>query len=136
MSLTPTEKLAGRAFRAKAQSDLLASIASDPPTHQPPNFVRIFRHICGKSNNSKAIDLKEVYVKSPAYLVTPDGKATELSTIEMTADSMIGEIVPAGRFGFIYKEGHCRPCGQTARSRAGKIVDALERPPIEGRVAR
>lgn len=116
MSLTRQEKTAGRAFRDAAQAQLLASIEADPPDHLVPNFLAYYRHTCpAREGRSTALELREVYVASPSY---PE------------------QGVAAGRFAFIYKQGSCRGCGQTARSRAGRLVDAWERPPIAGRVAR
>ena len=114
MTLSTEEKAAGRVFRDEMQAALLRSHTADPPDHTVPNFLSLYRHSCpARQGRSTALELKEVYVSSPSY---PD--------------------VPAGRFGFIYKQGVCRGCGQTARSRAGRLVDAYERPPIHGRVAR
>lgn len=116
MSLSQDEKAAGRRFRDAAQADLLTSFDHDRPTYTVPNFLALFRHNCpARDARSTALELKEVYLHSPAY---PD-----LDT-------------PAGRFGFIYRQGRCRACGQTARSRAGRLVDGWQRPPIHGRVVR
>lgn len=106
--LSPTEKTAGRAFR-DAQICALADLnTADPPEYYPPNFLKVYRHPCpSRGARSTALQLKEVYVHSPD-----------------------------GRFGWIYKQGRCPACGQRARSRAGKLVDAYARPPAEGRVAR
>ncbi len=114
MSLTPEEKAAGRRFRDQAQADLLASVQAQPPTHVVPNFLALYRHNCpARDGRSTALELKEMYRKSLA-----DGD------------------VPAGRFGFLWREGRCRHCGATASSRAGRLVDAHRRPPIVGRVNR
>lgn len=116
MSLSAHEKAAGRLFRDQAQADLLVSFELDPPDHRVPNFLALYRHSCpARQGRSTALELKEVYVISPAY---PEHD------------------VLAGRFGFIFKAGTCRGCGQTARSRAGRLVNAHERPPLHGRVAR
>jgi hypothetical protein len=116
MGLTAPEKDAGRRFRDEATSQLLALNEVDPPTYEVPFFLGLYRHLCaGKNSRSVAMELKEQYLVSPIY---PE------------------ENVPAGRFGFIYREGRCRACGQSARSRAGRLVDGWERPPITGRVAR
>jgi len=112
--LSPAEKQAGRAFLAEQQAKLVASFDTDPPTYKVLPWHRIYRHECpARSNVSTALELQERYVLSPAY----------------------GE-VPAARFGFIYKEGRCRGCKGTARSKTGRLVDAYQRPPLDGRVAR
>ncbi len=110
MSLSPAEKAAGRAFRDAAQSALLRTFDADPPTFAVPNFVALYRHNCPeRGGRSTALELKEMYQFSPAY---PEHE------------------VPAGRFGFLWRYGTCRHCGATARSRAGRLVDAHQRPPI------
>lgn len=112
--LTPEEKAAGVVFRDEQQARLLASFETDPPTFTVLPWHKNYRHECSARNDvSTALELHEMYVLSSAS----------------------GDI-PAGRFGFIYKEGICRGCKSTARSRAGRIVDAYDRPPLEGRVAR
>ena len=116
MTLTMPEKQAGRHFRDQAQADLLASFVDTPPDHTVPNFLSLYRHSCpARNGRSTALELKEVYLLSPAY-------------------EHLG--VPAGRFGFIWKAGRCRGCGQTARSRAGRLILTEDRPPLHGRVAR
>jgi len=116
MKLTIPEKEVGRRFRDQAQADLLATFETAPPTYTVPNFIALYRHNCPARNGlSTALELKEMY------------RASE-------ADPEWG--VPAARFGFIWREGRCRSCGQTARSRAGRLVDAHQRPPISGRAIR
>lgn len=141
--LTKEEKAAGRVFRDFAQNKLLETFETNPPDHQPPNFLSIFRHPCGgRGNRSTALELKERYEFSPSYVVYPttDGLAVHQGDEEWAEEQVPGDytIIPANRFGFIYKEGKCssKGCGQTARSKAGRFVDAYERPPVTGRVAR
>jgi hypothetical protein len=134
--LTQSEKIAGRKFRDEAQARLTRSFEEDPPRYKAPNFLSFFRHECpGRKMISTAIELKEVYVFSPAYCVS-DGVTTPVTDGVYPDEG--SELIPASRFGFIYKEGKCRNsgCGETIRSPAGKFVDAYERPPIQGRVAR
>lgn len=127
MSLTESEKTAGRWFRDVEQQRLLESFDDAPPTYQVPNFLAHYRHNCEKRRGvSTAMELKEIYIFSPEVHVS--GKEVVESGGE--------ETIPAGRFGFIYKEGRCSGCRQTARSRAGRLVDAYDRPPVHGRVAR
>jgi hypothetical protein len=116
VSLTVAERDAGRAFRDSAQADLLATFDTDPPTFTVPNFLALYRHNCpARHLRSTALECKEVYLHSPAYPYWA---------------------VPAGRFGFIYRAGTCRHCSATARSRAGRLVDAHARPPMAARVNR
>lgn len=108
---TEEEKAVGRQFRETAQAALLASFDTGPPNYVVPNFIALYRHNCdARGGRSTALNLKEIYQFSPADAG-----------------------VPAGRFGFIYKAGRCAYCGQTARSRAGRLVDAHERPPLASR---
>lgn len=114
--LTAEEKTAGRTFRDFRVRLLDQHNADNPPTHVVPDFIALFRHLCSaRHGRSTAMELKEIYVPSPIY---PEHG------------------VEAGRFGFIYREGRCRGCGQSARSGEGRIVDGRQRPPISGRVAR
>lgn len=116
--LTQTEKTAGLKFLETEQAKLLASFETDPPSYRPLPWHKIYRHECSSRNNiSTAIELKEKYIFSP----------------ELEVD---GEVIPAQRFGFIFKEGRCRGCGNVARSKTGRFVDAYTRPPLEGRIAR
>lgn len=116
MALTPREKKVGRLFRVESEEKLTGINKIDPPTYDVPFFLGIYRHLCSaRHGRSTGMELKEKYLLSPIY---PE------------------EDVPAGRFGFVFREGRCRACGQTARSRVGRIVDGWERPPLTGRVAR
>lgn len=116
MELTAQEKSVGRVFRDEAATLLLGLNETKPPTYDAPFFLGIYRHLCpARHRRSTALELREQYWLSPAYP---------------------REQVPAGRFGYIFREGKCRGCGQTARSSVGRLVDGWERPPITGRVAR
>lgn len=116
MALTDAEKQAGKAFRAVCEDTLADLNQADPPDYVVPFFLAVLRHICSaKKGRSIAIECKERYLISPIYE---------------------SEGVPAGRFGFVFREGFCRGCGHTARSRVGRVVDGWERPPVTGRVAR
>lgn len=118
--LTDAEKAVGRAFRTSAQADLDKLNAEKPPTHVAPFYIVIFRHDCsGKGGQSTPIRLDEVYVSSPAAV-----------------DETSGVAVPAGRVGFLYRQGLCQFCKAVARSRVGHVVDAWKRPPLSKRVAR
>lgn len=114
MALTGEEKVAGRRFRVTAQAVLAELSAANPPTYPVPVVLGVLRHACpSRGGISTALVLREVYIPSPAYDAN----------------------VPAGRFAWIYREGRCAGCGQTARSE-GRLVDGWERAPIHGRVAR
>ena len=143
--LSREEKAAGRAFRELAQAmaekraDSLLAAASEEgrPFSVVPNFLAQFRHECARrGGRSTAMDLKEIYSYSPAFYVWREGGQWVMA--DSPPDGEVPGpfvIVPAGRFGFITKEGKCS-CGALAASRAGRLVDAYERAPIEGRVAR
>lgn len=116
--LTAAERAAGRAWRAFSDGALAVWHDSEPPTYTVPDFLAVWRHECtGHRHTSEAIVLREEYRLSPAYQVR-DLRSGEL--IE----------VPAGRFGYIYREGRCRTCGENALSRVGRVVDAYRRPAL------
>ncbi len=72
---TDEEKAVGRAFRDQAQANLLDFIDISPPTHIVPNFLSVYRHSCPANNNrSTALDLREVYQRSPASGAVPEGR--------------------------------------------------------------
>lgn len=110
--LTAQEKQAGRRFRDVEQALLDRRFETDPPTYTVNGLIAVYRHPCpARGGVSSMLELREIYLHSPPY-TDPE--------------------VPAGRFGFIYREGSCRQCGHTALSRIGRIVDAGERPPLSG----
>lgn len=114
MGLSDAEKAAGRLFQTESEAILSRLNAASPPTYVVPFFLGLYRHLCaGRQDRSAGLELKELYRLSPIY-----------------------QDVPAGRFGYLYREGRCRACGQTARSEVGRLVDGWQRPPITGRVAR
>ncbi len=108
MTLSSVEKTVGRRFRTDCQSTLDALNEAAPPTYTVPFFIAVYRHPC------------------PAR----DGKSTALELLEHYRHSTEDDGVPAGRFGFIYRQGKCRACGAVARSAAGRVVDAHQRPPL------
>lgn len=111
--LTSQEKQAGRRFRDREQQLLDRRFETDPPTYTVNGLIAIYRHACrARGGLSTTLELREVYLSSPAYVEHPS--------------------VPAGRFGFLYREGRCRHCGDAALTRVGRIVDARERPPLSG----
>jgi hypothetical protein len=139
--LTKVEKVAGRLFRDTQQAALLASFETDPPTYTVLPWHKIYRHPCpARGDISTALELHEQYVQSGYYSVhVMDG---ELQAEEVDGSEVPGptwgntEFVMPGRFGFIYKQGQCRGCKAVARSKTGRLVDAIDRPPLEGRIAR
>lgn len=142
-NLTPEEKAAGKRFRDKMQSLLLESFEIDPPVYQVLPFWSSVRHLCEKRNNiSTGLELKEIYLQNTTYVVIKEGKDTLVAiseddeSFESLSEDEKNTIVPAGRFAFIYKMGKCSKCGQTARSKSGRLVDAMERAPLRGKVAR
>jgi hypothetical protein len=138
--LTKQEKVAGRAFRETQQRALRERCEADPPTYVVPHFLAIFRHLCERRDNvSTALELREVYIASPAYdvydLADDAWYAFPADAITRTAisahdhDPQHSVHVPAGRFGFLYRDGRCRRCGRTARSDRGRLVTS-DRPPL------
>ncbi len=116
MTLTTAERSAGRIFRDHRQQQLTSLNDKSPPDYRVPTQIALYRHLCAaRQMRSTALELKEIYVPSPIY---PEHG------------------VAAGRFGFTYREGRCRGCGQVARSGEGRLVDGPKRPPLLGRVAR
>lgn len=128
--LTDDEKRVGRAFRSAAQAHLLWLNATSPPTYFRPAFLAIARHNCvQKGGVSVAMQLKEVYLRSAE--VIPDYCQLGFDDYEPVA--WIGG---TDRFGFLWRDGTCKSCGETSRSKAGRLVDAVERPPLDGKVSR
>ena len=137
MSLTPAEKLAGRAFRDELVAWLEALNQSEPTVMQPPSVTRHVRHDCpARSGLSTSFEMKEIYVTSPVYNVCSCGAmiAGDEAGWHHPVSGCERFVVPAGRFALIYTEGKCA-CGMTGRSPEGRLVDAWERPPM-GRTQR
>lgn len=102
MLLTDEERKTGRAFRDDAAAQLVALNLESPPDYKPLPVSGNYRHNCAaRKGVSTAIQLREVY-----------------------------QLDDTGRFCFIYKEGVCKGCGQTARSEIGRLDDAWERGPL------
>jgi hypothetical protein len=140
IELSQNEKLAGRHFREISNQTLADLNEERPPTY----FVLVhwaqYRHLCAARRNiSTAMELKEIYKLSPEYVICENrfGDVFALpSSSSVPADSHVVDRIEPGMFAFWYKEGHCRGCGQTGRSKLGICKPAAMRPPIEGRVAR
>lgn len=144
--LTDLEKLAGRWFRDRSQRALEESHRLDPPTFTPLPWLRHYRHNCAlRQGRSTSMELKENYKPSPELWVCYCSAIGELGVSDTESSHKCGfpheccqggkVAADEGRFAFIFKEGRCG-CGATARSKAGRLVDAHERPPLSGRVAR
>lgn len=139
MSLEPEEKVAGRLFRVQQQQFLDDVNADEPPTHWVPHVLALLRHRCpARDGRSTALELREVYIASDKIVVESDGgvhTALWWSAWWPGRASVVDTwIVQAGRFGFLYRDGRCRSCQQTARSQTGRLVDGWDRPPLDGRV--
>lgn len=130
--LTEAERAAARAFRDAQQADLERSHETDPPSIVVPPFVRNYRHPCAaRGGRSVSFPVPEVYVWSPELWICYCSAVGELGDHFPHDDCDGGKVAaPARRFGFIYKQGHCSACKATARSRAGRLVDASFREPL------
>jgi hypothetical protein len=142
IELTAAERAAARVFL----DDRLAVFRSLPEVAwQPPVYVHHIRHLCSALAKSVSFELKEVCQDSPAYVVGKDMTVVryEGGSPEGTQDmidaqeevglrhlSIIGAVVPASRFTWIYREGRCPDCKMTARSANGRLADATLRPPL------
>lgn len=140
-SLTDEEKARGRIFRGVAQSELCWINSQSPPTFKPLPVSGHYRHNCAaRKGISTALQLHEVYMVSS----TPIGEqgAVSLHTAcvllkkELSEECLDGWPGDEGRFAYVFREGTCKGCGQTARSPIGVLVDAVERPPLPSAVVR
>lgn len=128
--LTDDERRAGHAFRSAAQAHLLWINSAWPPTYFRPAFLGTVRHNCPRRGGlSVAMQLKEVYLRSAEVIS---------ATFQLGFDDYVPADWPGttDRFGFLWRDGTCKSCGETSRSKAGRLVDALERPPLDGKVSR
>jgi hypothetical protein len=100
--LTEAEKLAGRMFREASCAALEALWERDPADLTVPVVVRHYRHLCAAQ----------------------DGKSVSLEVAE------VYQVSPDGLFAFVYKDGRCKRCRITARSRDWLFFLAAERPPL------
>lgn len=138
--LEPEEKVAGRLFRDLAQLDLDALNVEQRPHYTVPPVIPSYRHQCDQREFlSTSLELREVYVASPRLVVETDEQGVSVAYVyaeHRPNRDMDSWQMPAGRFGYIYREGRCRHCGRIARSNVGRIVDAWQRPPITGALVR
>jgi hypothetical protein len=137
--LTHAERSAGKWWRAQRDAELKRLNAEEPVNEHPPPVVRHIRHLCpGIAGRSVSFDYAEAYVTSPRIGVC------YCSVIKPVPDELLGKfphedcaggtLVPAGRFGYVYREGRCAGCGHTARSLTGRVVDGIERLPTGRKV--
>lgn len=136
--LEPEEKVAGRLFREYASKQLAEEIEYNKPDYIVPPVIGLYRHACdAKDGISTALDLKEVWVPSPRIVVerADDGVLTAFFFAQWVVNTNVDTwAVPDGRFGFVYRQGKCRWCDKTAKSKYGRVVDPYERPPLDGRM--
>jgi len=135
VALTRDEKLAGRWFRQRCQEALDSLNETEPPVLLVLPFGRHFRHECSsRGGRSTSFELKEHYDLNPDIWVCYCSMLGEHSGSFPHWDCQGGRVLAAsGIIAWIWKEGKCA-CGLTARSHAGFVVDARERPPL-GRTA-
>lgn len=123
-ALDTETKAAGVLFRTAAQAMLDDLNAVEPVQHKAPPLLALFRHVCShKNNTSVAIQLQERFIQSDVPL--PEFGWTPEQALAL-----------GGLLAFIFKEGVCRRCGESARSVTGRVVLTAERPPTAGRLAR
>lgn len=103
------------AVALQMQSVLDQVNVKSPADIDSPVMISLYRHGCPKARQARnagkavsvAIRLREVYLRHED-----------------------------GIHALLYREGACPKCLATARSRRGRVVLVLDRPPLEGRVAR
>lgn len=136
MSLTDTQKTAGRMFRDARRSALFGLNQAQPPAGHALALWRVYRHDCPAHGGiSIGIDLHEHYEASPLYWVCYCGSVGPAGSDVPHRDCDGGRVVtPEGFFAFIWKDGQCPDCGLTVRSRDGRLVLGADRPPAEVRV--
>jgi hypothetical protein len=141
MPLTKAEKACGRWWRDEvAQVVLDALNTANPPDVSPPPFIRHIRHECpAAGGRSTSFDYAEVYVTSPRLAVCYCSEVQIITAESLRNfphdDCQGGVFTEAGRLGWIYHEGKCAGCGFSARSAAGRVVDAQVRLPA-GRIVK
>lgn len=132
--LTRPERSAGRWWRDQRQAALDELNLKDPPMASPLGQLAHIRHLC-EALGGKSIS----YHYAEVYVVSPRIGVCYCSVIQQVPDELLGSfphvdcaggaLVPAGRFAFVYRAGRCAHCKLTARSTAGRVVDAYERLP-------
>lgn len=134
--MTPAEIAAARQFRSMRRI-MLEDLHAAGPNLVVSVFTRYVRHECAaRGGVSGALELKEHYAYSPAYLVEENvvsvaGKLVDPDVLRGISRVAGGEFIEPGRFGWIWTQGKCPACQLTALSAAGRLVDPEERPPAE-----
>ena len=137
--LSDHEKLAGRHYREIKNEALVRLNEESPPTYSVMTHWAQYRHLCSARRGiSTALELKEIYEVSPEYAICLDADNHEFAipSNAIPSDATLWELIPSGTFAYWYKEGKCRGCGQTGRSKVGVCKPAVMRPPLVGRVGR
>jgi len=114
----------------RLQAGLDALNEAYPPAYSAGTHGANFRHPCLKARQAKmtgkgvstAIDLKERYVTSWEY--------------HDVRDLVPVENEEGAEYAILYREGTCKHCRETARSKVGRVVETATRPPLFGRVSR
>lgn len=131
--MTPAEMLAARKFRAEQRAALERKNDAEPPDIIVSVFVHFYRHECDRQDGkSVALELKEHYAYSPEYAVYGgDAEGWRVCPVSPEALDVAADhsLLRPRRFGWIWVEGRCPACGMVARSRRGRLVDPVERPP-------
>jgi hypothetical protein len=130
MTLTPSEKQAGRAFRDASQAVLDALNEASPPHEFALVFWRVVRHECRTADGASiGVSLREHREESPEYWVCYCGTVAPFNPEVFPHDDCDGGkvIAAGGRFAWTWKEGKCSGCGWTARARTGRCVPVADR---------
>jgi hypothetical protein len=130
MSLTRSQRMAGQAFLDACQARLPEADILVPV------WVHHYRHECeARRRLSWTLPLVEHYIRSPEYWVCYCSAVGLLGESFPHDDCQGGKVTAeAGLFAYHWRQGRCRGCGVTARSREGALVFAAERPPLLGSV--
>lgn len=120
MSLTPSERKAGRLFR----DGWLTKLAAMPPAVPCSPFIREYRHACPAAGGvSVAVRMREHPERSPEYWVCYCSAVAEQGRNFPHEDCQGGRVVaPEGLFVFTWVEGKCPKCSLTARSLQGRFA--------------
>ena len=139
-TLSPDEKFAGRHFRTGRQAALDQLNKDRPPDTLALVHWRVVRHVCpAQGDASIGITLREVYETSPEYRacycsrIEPADPDLEFPHRDCDGSRVVAQ---AALFAWIWKEGRCADCGQTARTGKGWAVPASDRPAERERTCR
>lgn len=138
MSLTDSQKRAGRAFRDEQQAALDALNVTAPPDKYVLTCWRVVRHDCpAAGGTSIGITLREHRHESPEYWVCYCSAVEPFNLYVFPHEDCQGGLVTAaaGSFSFLWKDGKCSGCGETRRSRSGLLTVDTDRLADSGRTA-